>query len=128
MEIAQDTSRPHMSHFKQAMLSLYWFGTNAHWAAILLIALPAQALLIGGDAVKGRTLGIVLLIGAFVSMVVAPFFGALSDRIITRWGRRRPWIVLGTLMNVIGIFGLIYFPRANDMSSLPLFIVAFMWV
>ncbi len=125
---ASSTTRPRMSHFKQAMLSLYWFGTNAHWAAILLITLPKQAFLIGGDAVKGQTLGTVLLVGAFVSMVVAPFFGALSDRITSHWGRRRPWIVLGTVMNVIGIFGLIYFPRANDISSLPLFIVAFMWV
>ena len=121
-------SQPQMSHLKQALLSLYWFGTNAHWTAILLTTLPAQALMIGGNAVKGRTLGTVLLIGAFVSMVVAPVFGALSDRIPTRWGRRRPWIVIGTLMNVIGIFGLIYFPRANDRSSLPLFILAFMWV
>ena len=125
---SSSTTRPHMSHFKQAMLSLYWFGTNAHWAAILLITLPKQAFLIGGDAVKGQTLGTVLLVGAFVSMVVAPFFGALSDRITSHWGRRRPWIVLGTVMNVIGIFGLIYFPRANDLSSLPLFILAFMWV
>lgn len=124
----QKTSQPRMSHLRQALLSLYWFGTNAHWAAILLITLPKQAFLIGGDSVKGQTLGTVLLIGAFVSMVVAPLFGALSDRISTRWGRRRPWIVVGTLMNVVGIFGLIYFPRANDISSLPLFILAFMWV
>ncbi len=117
-----------MSHFRQAMLSLYWFGTSAHWAAILLITLPQQAFLIGGDAVKGSTLGVVLLIGAFVSMIVAPLFGALSDRIRTPWGRRRPWIVVGTVMNVVGLLGLIYFPRANDLSSLPLFIVAFMWV
>jgi len=123
----QESSQPRMSHFRQALLSLYWFGTNAHWSAILLIALPKQAFLIGGDAVKGRTLGTVLLIGAFVSMIVAPLFGALSDCITTRWGRRRPWIVIGTLMNVVGLFGLIYFPRANDMSSLPLFILAFMW-
>ena len=127
-EHLRETSQPRMSHLQQALLSLYWFGTNAHWAAILLITLPKQALLIGGDAVKGQTLGTVLLIGAFVSMIVAPLFGALSDRITTRWGRRRPWIVLGTLMNVVGIFGLIYFPRPDDMSSLPLFIVAFMWV
>jgi Na+/melibiose symporter-like transporter len=127
-EHLREISQPRMSHLRQALLSLYWFGTNAHWAAILLITLPKQAFLIGGDAVKGQTLGTVLLIGAFVSMIVAPFFGALSDRITTRWGRRRPWIVLGTLMNVVGIFGLIYFPRPNDMSSLPLFIVAFMWV
>src|SRR6266498_624465 len=124
----QEPSQPRMSHFRQALLSLYWFGTNAHWSAILLIALPKQAFLIGGDAVKGRTLGTILLIGAFVSMIVAPLFGALSDRITTRWGRRRPWIVIGTLMNVIGILGLIYFPRPNDLSSLPLFILAFMWV
>ena len=87
-------THPRMSHFQQALLSLYWFGTSAHWAAILLIALPKQAFLIGGDAVKGQTLGLVLLIGAFVSMIVAPVFGALSDRTPTRWGRRRPWIVL----------------------------------
>lgn len=124
----QSESRPRMSHFRQAMLSLYWFGTSAHWTAILLITLPKQAFLIGGDAVKGQTLGTVLLIGAFVSMIVAPLFGALSDRIRTPWGRRRPWIVLGTLMNVVGLLGLIYFPRANDLSSLPLFIGAFIWV
>lgn len=120
--------RPRMSHFRQAMLSLYWFGTSAHWAAILLITLPRQSFLIGGDAVKGQTLGVVLLVGAFVSMIVAPLFGALSDHIRTPWGRRRPWIVVGTLMNVVGLLGLIYFPRPNDLSSLPLFIVAFMWV
>ena len=117
-----------MSHFRQATLSLYWFGTQAHWSAILLITLPQQAFLIGGDAVKGQTLGIVLLIGAFVSMLVAPLFGALSDHIRTPWGRRRPWIVVGTLMNVVGLFGLIYFPRPHNLGSLPLFILAFMWV
>ncbi len=126
--LSQAADRPKLSHFRQAMLSLYWFGTSAHWAAILLITLPQQAFLIGGDAVKGETLGVVLLIGAFVSMIVAPLFGALSDRIPTPWGRRRPWIVVGTLMNVVGLLGLIHFPRPHDLSSLPLFIVAFMWV
>ncbi len=124
----QTAARPRLSHFRQATLSLFWFGTSAHWAAILLITLPRQAFLIGGDSVKGQTLGVVLLVGAFVSMIVAPLFGALSDRITTIWGRRRPWIVVGTLMNVVGILGLIYFPRPNDLSSLPLFIVAFIWV
>ena len=117
-----------MSHVRQAFLSLFWFGLQAHWAAILLITLPQQAFLIGGDAAKGQTLGIVLLLGAVVSMVVAPLFGALSDRTITRFGRRRPWIVVGTLLNVVGLFALAYTPRANDLSSLPLFVLAFMWV
>jgi Na+/melibiose symporter-like transporter len=110
------------------MLSLYWFATSVQWTAILITTLPNQAYVIGGDRVKGQTLGTILLIGAFVSMFVAPFFGALSDRVITRFGRRKPWIVIGTLMNNVGLLGLAYFPRSNDMSSLPLFILAFMWV
>jgi MFS family permease len=121
-------ARPRLSHTRLAFLSLFWFGIQAHWAAILLITLPQQALLIGGDAVKGQTLGMVLLFGALVSMFVAPLFGALSDRIVTRFGRRRPWMVVGTLMNVLGLFGLAYIPRANDLGTLPLFILAFMWV
>src|SRR5881275_1745966 len=84
-----------MSHVRQAFLSLFWFGLQAHWAAILLITLPQQAFIIGGDAAKGQTLGIVLLLGAAVSMLAAPLFGALSDRTLTRFGRRRPWIVVG---------------------------------
>ena len=121
-------NRPRLSHFRQAMLSLFWFATSMQWTAILITTLPNQAYLIGGDEAKGKTLGTILLVGAFVSMAVAPIFGALSDRTITRWGRRQPWIVIGTLMNIIGLFGLAYFPRANDLSSLPLFILAFMWV
>jgi MFS family permease len=106
-----------------ALLSLFWFGIQAHWAAILLIALPEQGRSIGGDAAKGQTLGVVLLLGAFVSMLAAPLFGALSDRIVTPFGRRRPWIVVGTLMNIIGLIGLAYLP-----PSLPGLIIAFTWI
>ena len=67
------------------MLSLYWFAASVLWTAILITTLPSQAYAIGGDAIKGGTLGIILLIGAFVSMVVAPLFGAISDRTLTRW-------------------------------------------
>ncbi len=122
------SQKSRMSTFNQIMLSLFWFGIGTHWTIILITILPYQANLIGGESVKGQTLGIVLGAGAFVSMIVAPLFGALSDRIITPFGRRRPWIVVGTLMNILGLAGLAFFPRANDLSSLPLYIFAFMWV
>lgn len=125
---AADPARPRLSAARHALLSVFWLGTNAQWAAILITTLPNQALRIGGDDVKGRTLSSVLAIGALVSMLAAPLFGALSDRIVTRWGRRVPWVVLGTLMNIVGLFGLAHFPRDNDLTSLPLYIGAFMWV
>ena len=70
-----------MSTRRQALLSAYWFAVSAHWTAILVVLLPAQAQQLGGDAFKGRTLGLVLLAGALVSMLVAPIAGALSDRL-----------------------------------------------
>jgi MFS family permease len=112
--------------FRQALLSFYWFATQVHWSAILVILLPAQARLIGGETLKGTTLGQVLLIGALVSMVVAPVFGAISDRIVTRWGRRRPWLVVGSSMNAIGLVALAAIPSVP--GSLGWFIAAFMWI
>ena len=122
------TTRKRLSTFQQAMLSLYWFSTSLHWTAILIIALPSQAAFIAGDEFKGRGLGLILAIGALVSMIAAPFLGAYSDRIRTRWGRRVPFIVVGVAMNVLGLIALAYIPRAGDLSTLWPYIIAFMWV
>ncbi len=123
---APTVARARLSRFQQAMLSLYWFATSAHWAAILSILLPRQALAIGGDEFKGSTLGVILALGAIVSMVVAPLFGALSDRIRTPWGRRHPWLVAGTLFNIAGLIALAYIPATP--SAIVPYILAFMWI
>jgi MFS family permease len=114
-----------MSARRQALLSAYWFAVSAHWTAILVVLLPAQAQQLGGDAFKGRTLGLVLLAGAFVSMVVAPIFGAISDRVRWRLGRRRPFLIIGTLGNMLALLGLAYLARPQ---ALWLYILAFMAV
>ncbi len=46
---------------------------------------------------------LVASIGAFAGLIAAPLTGALSDRTTARWGRRRPWIVFGLLVGVIGL-------------------------
>ncbi len=121
-------SRPRFSNLRLALLSLFWFGLQVHWGAILLITLPQQAQFMAGNTAKGQTLSIILAFGAFISMVAAPTFGTLSDRIVTRFGRRRPWMVVGTVMNVLGLLALAYIPKANDMSVVPLYVLAFIWV
>lgn len=116
---------PRLSNLRQALLSAFWFSTNAHWTAILIVLLPAQAALLGGDAAKGRTLALVVVAGAFVSMVAAPIFGAISDRVRLPMGRRRPFLIIGTIGNVLGLLGLAYFAQPD---TLWLYILAFMWV
>lgn len=49
------------------------------------------------------TISLVLLLARLGDVVVDPAVGALSDRIATRWGRRRPWIIAGALLTIIGV-------------------------
>ncbi|MGB8648930.1 MAG: MFS transporter [Anaerolineae bacterium] len=120
--------RRRLSVFEQLMLSVYWFAESMHWTVILVVTLQSQMLFIVGDEFKGRAVGLILAIGALISMVAAPFFGAYSDRIHTRWGRRRPFMVVGVLMNLIGLVALAYIPRQGDLSTLLPYVLAFMWV
>jgi MFS family permease len=104
-----------LSFWQQAALSLFWFGSSAHWSAILITLLPLQAEQIGGAESKGTTLGQILGMGALISMLAAPLFGAWSDRVRTRWGRRMPFLVLGTIGNVAGVLALAFTPSTPNM-------------
>jgi len=120
--------RPHLSTYKQLLLSFYWFSTNMMWAAILIITMPSQIKSAVGDANKGSALGLALAAGAFVSMLAAPIFGSLSDRIRLPGGRRKPWIVIGTVGNIIGLVGLAYLIQPGHPESLVLWSIVFLFV
>ncbi|MDQ6644755.1 MAG: MFS transporter, partial [Chloroflexota bacterium] len=99
-------------------ISIFWLALNFHWAALGIIILPSQVFKIVGDLNKGEALAFVLVPGAFVSLFANPLFGLLSDRTRGRlafWGRRRPYIFCGTLIN---IGGLIWMAASRDIVSL----------
>jgi Na+/melibiose symporter-like transporter len=85
----------------QLWLSLYWLAYNLQWAALLAIVLPSQVAAIVGEPRKELATGLVLGGGAFLSLVLTPLAGAWSDRSRSRFGRRHPFLVLGTLLNVL---------------------------
>ena len=45
-------------------------------------------------------------LGTVVAIVWQPIVGGISDRTVTQWGRRRPFIVAGTLGDVIFLIGI----------------------
>ncbi|WP_329128556.1 MFS transporter [Streptomyces caniferus] len=67
-----------------------WYGPLQ-----ILLALQAAQLAPPGTP-KESVLAWVTGVGAVVSMVSNPLFGALSDRTASRFGRRTPWIVAGS--------------------------------
>lgn len=74
---------------------------------IFLPTFYAEGLGLGLSAV-----GLALLLARFWDVVTDPLVGHLSDRLPTRFGRRRPWIVAGTPLVLLAIFMLFLPPLA----------------
>lgn len=78
------------------------------WGAVPGILLPQQITLLFGEADKVANLTIVMTIGAFAAMLAQPIAGQVSDRTRSRFGRRAPWIVIGSLAGGLALVGLAF--------------------
>ena len=67
------------------------------------LLLPEQLEDVAGNEGKVGALGLVTGVGALVAVVATPLAGALSDRTRSRFGRRLPWLVGGTLLGALAL-------------------------
>ena len=98
-------------------LGLVFFILFALFAAILGVLLPNQIQDID-PAGKTAALGIVFAITSVFSTITTPVAGALSDRTRSRFGRRTPWIVAGSL---IGGVATILIPHGGNIVGITTF-------
>jgi Na+/melibiose symporter-like transporter len=82
-------------------ISVYWFALSYLWNSMHPIILPMLVPLMAPENLKGSALGIMTSIGLILAVIVQPAAGAISDRSTFRWGRRRPYILLGTLFDLL---------------------------
>ncbi|MEV4777172.1 MFS transporter [Microbacterium sp. LWH12-1.2] len=57
------------------------------------LVLKLQSLMPQGEVIG--TLGLITSIGALSALFFDPVFGRISDRTMSRFGRRRPWMIMG---------------------------------
>jgi len=86
----------------QFFVSAYWFATNLLWGALLIILIPRQIRQMA-PATAAQTQGWLLGLGAIAALVVPLIVGPLSDRCMSRFGRRRPYMVAGVAVNLVGL-------------------------
>ncbi|MGV9384248.1 MFS transporter [Nonomuraea sp. NPDC003707] len=86
-------------------IALYAFGQLGLWAALLTPITVTLSVKVGAVApeTKAASLGLILSVGAFLSMAITPIWGNLSDRTTSRFGRRRPWLAGGALAGAAGL-------------------------
>lgn len=91
-------------------LNAYWVGLAFLWNGLHVIVLPAVLLNYAPERLKNTYLGLLTFTGLVIAMFIQPVSGALSDRWVSNWGRRRPLILIGTLFDfvflaILGWFG-----------------------
>ena len=82
-------------------INIYWFGLAFMWNSLHPIILPAILLNFVPENLKNTYLGGLTFLGLILAMIVQPVAGAISDHTTFRWGRRRPYILIGTLFDFV---------------------------
>lgn len=87
--------------FDYITINIYWLGISMASASLTPIILPYLVALFVGEEVKGTALGTLRSAGLAIAILVQPMAGLLSDRSRLRWGRRRPYIFFGTMLDLV---------------------------
>lgn len=143
--IRNPTTRDYLS------ISLFWLAVSFFWGALLTSVLQARVETFVKneyskahpsyvappenaknsketpeqreiEALQANRSGWMLATGALVSMLTQLIFGALSDNTRSRWGRRKPFLIVGTLLASLGVFA---FPLAQNYAHL---FAVFLWI
>lgn len=87
-------------------ITAFGFALTALWQSFHSIILPQRLLDIVPETQKNTYLGILTLVGLLLAMFVQPIAGGISDRSRFKWGRRRPFVLLGGVAILILIPGI----------------------
>jgi len=90
-----------------ASLVMLNLGLMAGWFGPIQVLLAQQADRVAaaepGGLSKELLLSVVLFVGATISLLANPVWGAFSDRTRSRLGRRVPWVIGGVLVGAVGL-------------------------
>jgi Na+/melibiose symporter-like transporter len=99
-------SNNHFRRIDYIKITIFGFALAALWGSLHTIIIPLRLLDFVAEPEKNTYLGLLTFTGLIVAMVVQPIAGAISDRSSFGWGRRRPYILLGTILAMIFLPGI----------------------
>jgi len=103
-----------------ARISLYWLGLTAIDGAVGVFVqnrLNYDGFV--GELEIGRTMFLISVPVAILSILIQPTVGSISDYTVSRWGRRKPYIVFGSLLDLVFLAGI---ATANSVVMLAAFV------
>jgi len=87
-----------LNYKRTILVGLVFFSIQLFWAAYDF-SIP---LILGNTFELGNTvIGSLMALDNVLALFLLPLFGMLSDKVTTKWGRRTPFIVVGTAVVVV---------------------------
>lgn len=106
------------SYFKTGIIGLGYFSINV----TLCLYGPFLPLMLNRYTNSKFVIGLITTIGYLIGAVLQPYFGAKSDRTSSKFGKRKPYLLIGMPLSAL-FFVLI--PYEGSFFSLLMFIIGF---
>jgi Na+/melibiose symporter-like transporter len=101
-------------------LSVYWLGINAIWAGLGYVIYQGRFLASHGETFAPTYVAVLETIPLFLAVLVQPTVAAISDYTASRWGRRKPYILIGSVLDVAFLWGI---ASSNEFIAILAFVV-----
>ena len=99
---AQNNGLRRLTTLQLLNFCLGFFGLQFAWQMRIILSGPVTEDLGASPFI----FGLIWLAGPVTGMVVQPIIGALSDKTHTKFGRRRPYLMLGAILAAIALWAL----------------------
>ena len=93
-------SKPHLSFWQIVNMNFGFFGIQYSFGLQQSNMSPIYKYLGADEA----SLPYLWLAGPMTGLIVQPIIGAVSDRTLTRWGRRTPFFLIGAILCSVSLF------------------------
>ena len=109
-------------NLRHTALSAFWFGNFFMWQPLTTVVIQNQIDAVVPKANQGTAIGLAVSVGGLFAMTIPPIVGAISDRLNTPFGRRRPIMIGATLLTLPGLLVL---ATANNY---PQIVIGYGWI
>jgi len=105
--------------YELLFLNSYQLGLSIASNVISPLLLPALVLVFMPPEKKNTSTALVYVTGLAVAMFIQPVMGMLSDRSTSKMGRRRPFIIVGALLNILflGVMGASLWFKSSPLNA-----------
>ncbi len=87
--------------YEYLSINLFWLGLNIRNTAVGTFIMPYLVEQYASPNLINTSLSVMRTAGLIIAMLVQPAAGLISDRSTSRFGRRRPFILIGVLLDLV---------------------------